>query len=84
MKFYAHHFFSTLRIFCVEMATSEGGGDLHIRSWETTKIALKLLGEDSSMIEAFLYAVNVPTRRELFFSRNFVKSNQNKIVFTIF
>ena len=25
MKFYAHHFFSTLRIFYVKMATSEGG-----------------------------------------------------------
>ena len=32
MKFYVHRFFSTLRIFYVEMAPSEGGG-----SWETTK-----------------------------------------------
>ena len=29
------NFFSTVRIFYVEMAISEGGG-LHIRSWETT------------------------------------------------
>ena len=29
--------FSTLRIFYVEVATSEGGGEfLHIHSWETT------------------------------------------------
>ena len=32
-------YFSTLRIFYVEMATSEGGGGgLHNRSWETTKL----------------------------------------------
>ena len=31
MKFYAHHFFSTLRIFYVKMVTSEGLG-FHILS----------------------------------------------------
>ena len=45
MKFYAHHFFSTLRILYVKMATSEEGvGGLHIRSWKTTD---ELLGAKS-------------------------------------
>ena len=36
--------YSTLRIFYVEMAISEwgGGGGLHIRSWETTKMLIKI------------------------------------------
>ena len=42
MKYYAHHFFSTLRIFYVEMATSEREG-LHIRSWKTTQVAVRPL-----------------------------------------
>ena len=29
MKFYAYHFFSTLRIFYVDMVTSEGGGSAY-------------------------------------------------------
>ena len=37
-KFYVHHFFSTLRIFYVEIATSKWEGGLHIGSWETTRI----------------------------------------------
>ena len=38
MKFYAHHFISTLRISYVKMATSEGGrgGSLHILSLKKT------------------------------------------------
>ena len=38
MKFYAHHSFSTLRIFYVRMAIFEGERVLDILSWETTYI----------------------------------------------
>ena len=38
LKFYAHHFSSTLRIFCIKMTTSDGvrggGWGLRIVSWE--------------------------------------------------
>ena len=34
--FYAHHYFSTLRIFYINMATSKGGEDLRIVGWETS------------------------------------------------
>ena len=38
LQFYAHHFFSSLCIFCVKMALLKGEACLHIYSWDRAQI----------------------------------------------